>query len=589
MPKVQVRRSEGPTISSSPVRGGQMNVQTNETTFGGGPGLEKTAAAFQDTLGTLQKAEVLKQVQVREEAEKQAKMAREIAVQDADLLQAKLEANIRAEGSTMSGAKAGGLQDFVGEKWKSGTEQIRSTIASEEAKLEFDKKSKLREAGLYGWTQSTMASEWMKHQDASDTAYMANEDTLILDNYKLEVPSRGGVTTVLNAPGIELAIQRKEDAFIRMAQRKGFSQAEVYKGLIEEREKTHTSIINRMLSNGETEMASEYFKANSDQFNDKVAKEVQTNIAEEQFLGQSEAKAHIIMDKVGTDLTKIDKYLDSFSDPKERKAVKEKVDLFSRRLRGQLDTNEQKASELLATNKMTVEWLQNNKSNLTPQFHKIAKETLRFGEGTKIGDAKDQDANYINLLEKYSKSASGDIDTRTEAMMNLRTEILASRPKLSEENFRAALSWTTGKEIEAYQEKKSYMDAAMKFLGGAIRVATWPNPLISNFVNKAMKPETKPEDIPALAQVTHREMAYLDAPELIGKTDVTNIKINKTSGATNIYPGQTKSKPDKTVKKPDVPKGSVLMIAPDGRTGYVPEKNAEELKSRGYRVKNATS
>lgn len=279
MPKVIVRRSEGPTVSTDAVRGGQMNVQTTDESFGGGTGLQQTTNAFKGALSDLQRAEVSRQTRIREEAEKQKQIADNVMIQDADLLLSKAQTVIDIESQKKKGRDAAGAVDYAGTEWKNKVSEIRATLANDEQRLKFDESVKSREAQLYRSVQSHMANEFIATRRASAQDYMDNEYGNAIRNYS-------------NPLAIQSSIENQEKSFLGLAQADGYDKETIKKGLDGIRTKTHSGVIDRMLAQGDSKLAKDYYEANKDQIDDATSTKVLNSI--QQRTAQIEKNAAFI-------------------------------------------------------------------------------------------------------------------------------------------------------------------------------------------------------------------------------------------------------------------------------------------------------
>lgn len=261
MPKVRVDRSQGPTISANPVRGGQMNVQTSDETFGGGTGPAQTNAAFQSTLDTAQRAVVTRDIRLREEAEKQKLIADNVMTQDADLLLSKAQTVIDVESQKMKGRDAAGAVDYAGGEWKNKVSEIRSTLANDEQRMKFDESVKSRESQLYRSVQTHMANEFILTRRTSAQDLMDNEYGNAIRNYS-------------DPASIQSSIDKQESTYLELAHAEGYDKETVKKGLDGIRTKTHSGVIDRMLAQGDAKLAKDYYEANKDQLDDSSSAKV---------------------------------------------------------------------------------------------------------------------------------------------------------------------------------------------------------------------------------------------------------------------------------------------------------------------------
>jgi hypothetical protein len=265
MPKVRIDRSQGASVQTSPIRGGQMNVQTSDETFGGGTGLAQTGAAFQSVLDTTQKTVVARDIRLREEAEKQKLIADNVAFQDADLLLSKAQTVIDTEARKMQGKNAGGAVDFAGNEWKNKVGEIRSTLVNDDQKLKFDESVKSRESQLYRSVQNHMGTEFLNYQTQSAQDYMDNEYANAIRNYT-------------DPESIQSSMDNQESSYLRLAEMKGFDEETREKGLRDIRTKTHSGVIDRMLAQGDSKLAKDYYEANKDQIDDATSTKVLNSI-----------------------------------------------------------------------------------------------------------------------------------------------------------------------------------------------------------------------------------------------------------------------------------------------------------------------
>lgn len=265
MPRVTVRKSQGPQISDSPVRGGQFNVQTSEETFGGGSALKQANQALQNTTDTLIKVESVKRQALEKEIARQKSIADKIAADEGDLFASKLESDILSDVKKMQGKDAGGAVDIASEKWKKGISEYRSTLTNDEQKIIFDEKVRTREASLYGKTQNHMSTEWQKYQVDHHTAYIENERANIAQDYS-------------NLSLVQQSFANIESKFNDLADIKGLGAQEREKGLREEIVKAHNTVIDTALDEGNFEYAEKYYDANKSEIEKSVGKDIEKQI-----------------------------------------------------------------------------------------------------------------------------------------------------------------------------------------------------------------------------------------------------------------------------------------------------------------------
>ena len=470
MPRVQVRKSQGTKVRTTPLRGGQTNIQTSEDSFGGGASLRKTQASTDKLLGTSLKIEVNRRAEMEKEALRQKTIADNTAYQDADLLLSKTQTDIDNSVKQMRGKNALGAIDFANDTWKEKSAEIRSTLINDEQRAKFDQSVKNREANIYKSTQGHMAIESEKQRVASFNSYTLNERDQAASNYTNEAGE-------FNYAPIRLSLHNQEEAFVNFAQDNGADGETISKGLKDIRTKTHTAVLASMVSDGNTEMAAQYFEANEDQIDgDELKAGIKSTLKDQSDRDLVMDKVSEISSQIGNELNQAQSKINEIKDPKVRQAAEKEMKVVIQKKQQAHNHHQATMGAAIADDSFDHKLLEINRNQMPKADYSVFKKSLNVTAGVDHVD----DKVALSYRDSILKTAMDVSDDAAAKMKLLRLQIINDKNIVSENDYPILLQMTHPEFIGANNKKINKVSSALSWLSDSTRVATLGIPNITS-------------------------------------------------------------------------------------------------------------
>jgi len=352
------------------------------------------------------------------------KKADDIAFLDADLKASQLQTRLEISSRKMQGKDAGKAPEFVNEEWQKGTDEIAKTLSSPEQKFQFERASKIRYANLDKTVQFHMADEFKKFDDQTTTAYLATaQDEAALHYHD---PERIG-----------LSIYQQTAALTKHAQNNGLPPEWLKLKTSEATSKTHSTVITRMLNNGEDQLAKKYFESNKQSLTGADTTVIEKSLEEGTLRGESQRKTDELMRTQSTWKERMDA-AKKIEDPK----VRDEVD---RRLKTEMQTEkalDAEREENIARQATNIIEKTKNFDAIPPAMVASMPVSVRsslrsYADNLREGKKPQTDWNeYYNL-----KTMAAVAETKEKF---LRTNLLEYRSTMADAEFKELVNLQTG-------------------------------------------------------------------------------------------------------------------------------------------------
>ena len=284
----------------------RVTPHADETTFGGGPGLEKVGDTMRRTADTAMKVVA----QERENAD-------QLAVQDADLKAAELQTSIALSAKNYKGKEAAKYIDYSNDAWTKGIDKIRGELTSERQRIKFDRLSQVRWQDVNKTSQVYMGKELEQYDRDNTTAYVKNAQDQLAT-----LIATGNVPDVYEQSG--LAITQQEESIKAFARRNGEAPELTKQKLIESRSDTHTAVVNQLMSMGDPKGAQMYFNDFRKEIVGKNAKALADTVKKQAILYDANEKSKEIMLET-TSPEEALAAVQKIKDPEMKEAVQKRV------------------------------------------------------------------------------------------------------------------------------------------------------------------------------------------------------------------------------------------------------------------------
>lgn len=307
MPRVP--RYNGPQIQETGLPNARVSTNAPIEAFGGGSGLDQSINAAQRTMGVAQEI-------ILEEKKKADDLATADAFARAVQEKHRLTYDTKEGLMTRKGRDSFGAPEEYRERYKKSLDDIENSLGNDDQKLIFKKIRLQQETDFHGSIEKHVFSE----SKAFDNEVTENGLKVAKDEAILNYQEKGRV---------EQSIKLQEALIQTHADRNGLPAEWVKVKTEEARSKTHESVINRMLSNGQDMQASKYFKENKENITGADQASLEKILEEGSLRGESQRRTDSIMTKFGT-MTEALEDAKKINDPKLRDAVVARVkDEFS--------------------------------------------------------------------------------------------------------------------------------------------------------------------------------------------------------------------------------------------------------------------
>jgi hypothetical protein len=260
--------------------------------------------------------------------EEERQKADQIAVLDADNQLSELGTSLHGDALKMRGKEAMGARQHVREGWETSVSKIASGLTSERQKVAFQARAQSRWQSLNAAVERHTAQEAERYDTETTTAALQNRMNDAVTNYR--DPAR-----VTQAVAEQTAILKD------FAKRNGLAPEVVAEKVGTAVSKTHTAVIDRILTAGDDRAASAYYAANKAAIQGDDQARIDKALEVGSTLGESQRRADQIMATRGVTRTQAFEAARQIDDPKLRQATEQRLDVeFSRRDRAERDAYE---------------------------------------------------------------------------------------------------------------------------------------------------------------------------------------------------------------------------------------------------------
>ncbi len=233
----------------------------------------------------------------------------------------------------------------------------------------------------------------------------------------------------MNPGKVDSAIKNQEAIIIDRANREGRSPEWVKEQVGDAQSKTHSSVIQRMLANGQDMAASEYYKSIKDQIGGGEVTQVEKSLEEGTLRGQSQRESDKIVGST-KDLTSALDQARKIEDPKLRDETTSRVkDFFTTK---RLAENEAKETDYVgATNIIEkTKNFDNVPPNLLVKMTPAERTSLR-NYADNLREGKKPVTNWDDFYNLRTMASSNS--TKTKFMQ---TNLMEYRPSLADSEFK---------------------------------------------------------------------------------------------------------------------------------------------------------
>lgn len=210
----------------------------------------------------------------------------QIAVMDADSQSSKFETDLLYNPQTgllnKRGKDALGITETASAAWEKHVSEIEKGLANDDQRYAFRKMSLQRGDDLNTAVQRHVSGELRTYDETKTKEYVAGEQDAAVINF--QDPKR-----------VALSVARQQDALRLFAQRNGLPQEWIDTHVADAASKTHTSIVNRILANGEDQRASEYYGRIKDQIVGADTIAVEKALDEGSTRGEAQRQTDVII------------------------------------------------------------------------------------------------------------------------------------------------------------------------------------------------------------------------------------------------------------------------------------------------------
>ncbi len=219
-------------------------------------------------------------------AQEEKQKADQLAVLDADKQLSALETNLQYNPQTgamnRKGKDAFGLPDQIKSDWGKGIEEIQKNLHNDTQRMAFERSETSRWASLDSNIQRHVSGEIQKYDSEVTESYLANERDAASVNYM--EPDR-----------IALSLERQRTAIADHAQRNGLPSEWVKLKISDSDSKTALSVLNRMLANGQDQLAKKSYDAYKHMLTGKDATDAEKSLKEGTLRGESQRSTDQLM------------------------------------------------------------------------------------------------------------------------------------------------------------------------------------------------------------------------------------------------------------------------------------------------------
>jgi len=556
VPRYSQQQDIGRRVGDRPVPGVKLNPVAPEGAFGGGSSATNVSNATIGTLSVIEKYQA-----------EQRKQADELAVLDADknlsALETRLQYDPKTGAMTKRGKDALALPDQIKTDWDKGVEDISKNLNSDTQRLAFRKMVNARWSSLDSSVQKHVASEIRSYDDATTESYLANERDAAALNF-------------MDPERIQMSLYTQRAALVKHAERNGLPEEWLKLKINDAQSKTHSAVIERMLTNNQDMAAKQYFEANKDQISGRDSTTLEKALEEGSLRGESQRRADEIFLNSKDNHLKALELTRSINDPKLRDETETRVNrMFSAQKTAEAEFRNDlylKAANIIDGNRGS----RNVRDLVPPSMWTQLTPEQRNALENRASDPQNNDKAWLDFLDlkapDMAKLSRAEFETKYWAQLD------------KAHRTRAEGMWNDAREASS----KSMMDPKLS------TTVTF-NDRVKNTLlsNDLIKPDyRKSEDASKLysqfEQAAAHEVENFELTQLGGKRKATGDEIQKIIDGLIIK----KVFVDRTFL-PDAEKPVVILTADEKGVSYVPvekipgsDKNAIEnlIRSKNKKI-----
>lgn len=216
------------------------------------------------------------------------------------------------------GKDAFNLQNDLNESFAKTSSELTEGLSNPVQRAMFEKSAASRRMDMESQTNKYMSSQIQQYDDETTSAKITAEINNAVNGYQ-------------DPELITKSMMRQEQAFVDYGNRHGLSP-EVVKGKIDEaKSKTHSSIVSRMLANGDDLAAEAYYKANADGVLGTQKESVEKELEFGSTRGKTQRFGDEVMSKGMSESQALQYAAKTFVDqPKLREAAEQRVSYIYR-------------------------------------------------------------------------------------------------------------------------------------------------------------------------------------------------------------------------------------------------------------------
>lgn len=282
----------------------RQSVDAPLEAFGGGQTLQNFQRATQDATS-----------QMFEIARAEKKKADDVATQDAwvrlNQAKTKLFWDPKDGAMTKKGQDAFGVVDTYGAEFDKQADEIEKTLYNDDQKAMFSQMRSRERLEFDGQLQKHTFNEAQTFADETTVSGIATSRNEAVLNYQDPV-------------AIQKSLNMQTSFIMSNAERKGLPPEMAQMQVQEANSKTHSAVLERMLTNGQDLAAQQYFETNKDQFVGEDVVRVEKSLEEGSLRGESQRQSDAIMSK-GLGLMGAVNEAKNIEDPKVRDATVERI------------------------------------------------------------------------------------------------------------------------------------------------------------------------------------------------------------------------------------------------------------------------
>lgn len=446
-----VRRYDGEQLEQRPVAGPRVSVDAPAEAFGGGQSQQRLSESIRGL-----NAEATNMII------KEKNYADQVVVLDSDNKMADVERKLMHDPNTGAlnkrGKDAFGTPDTVNAEFMKAAQEVEKGLNNENQKAAFRRQVQSRQLNINKQLDDHVARESRAYDDAVTEASIENEINEAGMNYSDPVR-------------VAMSLENQRMKIIDKARRNGLPDEWTQDAVGKSFSKTHSLIINQMLSNGDDTSASEYYKENKDEILPSDRDALEKSIYEGQLLGEAQRGADEIFMK-SDDRNEAFNHAKKIKDPALRKETESQLErMFTR--------------QAVA-----------DRQELLKQF-KMASDAVEQGKKPPANIWSKLNSNQRSSLDARLKQVNAGIQPTTDwpTYYNLKTMAADQKNDFIRENlmaYRSKMADSEFKELVNLQSSLSKNDAAASENLNGYRTTTQiiHDTLTSAGINPSAKPNS---------------------------------------------------------------------------------------------------